>query len=216
MAWHGWRTTLRRWYPQLDEDAKREAVVAVELEGITVLELSSDGLTLAVCTTDEVLLYDTRALVVDQETVACSSKTIQQGSQIVQLKWGPAGSRHSHHFLVAHLEGGLYSGQVSEGSAQLGEVQLLSAEVRGSVDWSPDGTHVVCSEEGCIKVFSMQRADSQKYVTEVELFEGTVVDSVYWTRAGQLMATVQTSVSIAGTDGGGFRVQRLLVAGVDE
>jgi WD40 repeat protein len=185
-----------RWYPKLDEDTKSEAVLAVELEGITVLELSSDGLTLAVCIEGELLLYDTRTLVVERKTEELSRTPVQEGAEVVQLKWGPAGSGSSDHFLLVVLEGGLYSGQTSEGSAEQPELKLLSAEVQGSVDWSPEGTHVVCSKEGTIQVFKLLRADSKKCVTEVELFPSCTVDSVYWTHEGQLMVTVQTSVSI--------------------
>jgi hypothetical protein len=164
-----------------------------------VLELSVDGVCLAVGVRQELHLFDVRALLADpanSKAQAESKLVLAEDAEIIQAAWAPADTPAAGRIVVATSEGALYAARVTPGTAEVaGPVTKLSDAMVGAAAWSPDGAQLAfATDEGTV-VTAVTAADGQ-CVASARLPEGTVADAVRWASDEQLLLGVRREVTV--------------------
>lgn len=160
-----------------------------------MLELSADGVCLAVGVRQELHLFDVRALLADPANSANaqaeSKLVLAEDAEIIQAAWAPADTPAAGRIVVATSEGALYAARVNLGTAEVvGPVTTLSEDMVGAAAWSPDGAQLAfATDQGCV-VAAVNATDGQ-CVASARLPEGTVADAVRWAGDEQLLLGVR-------------------------
>jgi len=171
------------WAPILSSDKRASLVTSVALEGIYMLELSRDGQILAVCTGNELVLYDMYTLLSTEKQEAGCHLRMPNESQALHVQWGPSGTVAETQLLVVTSNGDLLRGEVFEASHADTKLTLLASNVTGSASWSPRGTHAAYASPKGVHVFHMQ---DKAILHSVEMLGGAV-ESVAWVAAGRIL-----------------------------
>lgn len=106
-----------------------ECLVDLPLQGIYMLELSRDGQILAVCTGNELVLYDMYTLLSTEKQEAGCHLRMPNESQALHVQWGPSGTVAETQLLVVTSNGDLLRGEVFEGEQDIAQTSRQESAV---------------------------------------------------------------------------------------